>query len=299
MLKAWSLKLHRWITLIFAMPLLMVIITGLILSVEPYMLATSASKGELTREKLTQIQKEFDADRKARSFAFRSYTGEVTLGGVGEDGETLVTMNDMEEKDTETAIYGFFSTSKNWHQRLIGDLGELVHASTIAMLVMIVLGLFMGLPKLRNTLGGWHKCLAWGLLPLIILSPLSGILLGNRVNYNTGGVAASGKAVPLWDAVEKVAGVYPPSSIIWVRPQGGGISARVIDKGEFKVIRVTDTGLYETPKNWVRLVHEGTWSAGLGSFLNLLVSIVFVFLAGSGLWIWARRYVKRWRRKAV
>jgi hypothetical protein len=35
MLKAYALRFHRWITLIVAIPLLVVIVTGLVLSFEP------------------------------------------------------------------------------------------------------------------------------------------------------------------------------------------------------------------------------------------------------------------------
>ena len=53
----------------------------------------------------------------------------------------------------------------------------LVISSTIAMVVVMCLGILMGLPKLRNSLSGWHKGTAWFTLPLIVLSPLTGLCL--------------------------------------------------------------------------------------------------------------------------
>jgi hypothetical protein len=35
-MKAWLLKFHRWVALAFALPLIVVVSTGLLLSVEPW-----------------------------------------------------------------------------------------------------------------------------------------------------------------------------------------------------------------------------------------------------------------------
>lgn len=207
------------------------------------------------------------------------------------DAETL------DEKDAEGWGYAIFATSKRLHEHFLYELTWLVHASTYTLLVLVMLGLWMGLPRLRYTLGGWHKMLAWGLLPLIILSPLSGILLGNRITLSTGVMKVEGKPITLWQAIEKVSLVHPPSNIIWVRPQGGALAARVMVEGQAKLFRVTEAGLFETPKNWVRLIHEGTWSANIGSFLNFITSCVLLFLAGSGLFIWGRRQFLSYSRK--
>src|SRR5262249_35563041 len=48
-------------------------------------------------------------------------------------------------------------------------------APTYAALALGKLGIPMGWPRLRNTLAGWHKGTAWFLLPLVILSPLTGL----------------------------------------------------------------------------------------------------------------------------
>ena len=51
--------------------------------------------------------------------------------------------------------------SRGIHQRLIYDLGWLVIASTVAMTIVMLLGTLLGLPRLANTLSGWHKTMAW------------------------------------------------------------------------------------------------------------------------------------------
>ena len=51
MLKPVLLRLHRWITLLFALPLAVVIATGLLLSFQPILQTVSITPGVLTLEK--------------------------------------------------------------------------------------------------------------------------------------------------------------------------------------------------------------------------------------------------------
>ena len=44
----WLLKLHRWLALLFALPLAVLIVTGLILSVEPSLTVAATQPGTLT-----------------------------------------------------------------------------------------------------------------------------------------------------------------------------------------------------------------------------------------------------------
>ncbi len=53
----------------------------------------------------------------------------------------------------------------------------MVIASTFAMVVLIMLGVLMGWPRIRNSVSGWHHAVAWFGLPLIILSPLTDLRL--------------------------------------------------------------------------------------------------------------------------
>ena len=58
------LKLHRWITLIFALPLAVVVITGLVLSVEP-MIATGPGPVAVTADGLTAVLAKHDPGNQA------------------------------------------------------------------------------------------------------------------------------------------------------------------------------------------------------------------------------------------
>jgi hypothetical protein len=57
-----------------------------------------------------------------------------------------------------------FLWARMMHEHLIA-LSWLVVASTIATVVIMIIGILMGLPRLKNTLSGWHKGAAWFTLP--------------------------------------------------------------------------------------------------------------------------------------
>src|SRR3954447_15599824 len=55
------------------------------------------------------------------------------------------------------------------HEHLTVFRLDLTVFSTCAMMTIIVLGTLLGLPRSKNTVAGWHKGVAWGFLPLIVL----------------------------------------------------------------------------------------------------------------------------------
>jgi hypothetical protein len=163
------------------------------------------------------------------------------------------------------------------------------------MLALALLGILMGLPRFMNTLSGWHKGTAWVLLPLIILSPLTGLFLAYRITFADPPVKATGNPVKLTEAIVKVGEKYDLSSIIWLRPQGGGLIARVNDGGEFKTMRVTSDGLFVSPRTLPRLLHEGTFSS-LMAIANSITALAMMLLMVTGLWIWAKRKFRKKKR---
>ena len=51
-MNVWLLRLHRWVALIFALPLVFVLGTGLILSFEPWLVVRAIEPGSLTLAKI-------------------------------------------------------------------------------------------------------------------------------------------------------------------------------------------------------------------------------------------------------
>jgi uncharacterized iron-regulated membrane protein len=298
MLKAYALRFHRWITLLFAIPLLLVIGTGLILSFEPLVQQAKLEK-PLTRADLLGYLKEHDPQGKATGLSLRSYENSLTIAGVGEDGEVeldLATGEVME--DGGFAWSDVIRTARGLHQTLLVDMEWLVITSTFAMMVLIVLGLLMGLPKLRNTVGGWHNLAAWITLPMVIISPLTGLAIAYGITFTPPPTGARGERVTIARAVEVVADKHDLAKMTSLRPRGGRMIARVFVDGSLNNLVVTATGLEQPPRNWPRAIHEGNWSGFVAPVLNIIVSVVFVGLLFTGLFIWIRRTMRMRRRSA-
>lgn len=303
--KNWFLFFHRWITIIFALPLAAVVLTGLILSIEPSLVVSGIKPGQITPQKMLEWLDEHDEAGKARSLSFRGYEGTLTIGGAAEDGDDVVLdVATGQELEDESATTELMRTSRRLHETLLLDLGWLVTASTIAMLVLVVLGVLMGLPRLRNTLSGWHKGMAWFTLPLLVLSPLTGLFLAFGITFlpapaGGGGRGGGGQALPIRQAVEIIAAQKDLTTLVNLRQRGGRLMARLVEGGEFRAYAVTKDGLAPLARNWPRLLHEGNWGGHFSVFLNVLTSVVLIGLLGTGLTLWVRRRFFRPRRQGA
>jgi uncharacterized iron-regulated membrane protein len=294
MLQFWLLRVHRWTTLVFALPLLVVIGTGVILSVEP-LWQQNAPKQPITLEAVNRHLATFDPDGKATSLSIRTYENSLRIGGVGPDGEIDVDLASGEEMDDPGSLDAsvVFPTSRRLHETLLLDLGWLVTASTFAMIVLAALGLLMGLPRLRNTLSGWHKVTGWGLAPLLVLSPLTGLAIVYGITFIAPSPRAPAERVPIREAVAMVAKDHDLARLTSLRARGGRLLARVYVNGRLASFAVTKAGLQPLPVNLPRQIHEGNWGGWLGPLLNVVTSVAMLGLLGTGLTIWLRRKLRR------
>lgn len=141
------LMLHRWITLIFALPLFAIIATGLILSFEPMLQLSGMGGPAIDPARVVELVKQYDPDNKARGLSIDAAGHRMTLQGSGTPAIDLVT-------GTPAAAGSGLSDLLRWargtHERLLGQ-AWLVTSSTIAMVTLMMLGILMGLPRLRNT----------------------------------------------------------------------------------------------------------------------------------------------------
>jgi uncharacterized iron-regulated membrane protein len=286
-------KLHRWISLVFALPLAVVIVTGLILSFEP---AVFTAKGPVavTADNVTAALAQHDPDGKGRALFVRGYAGNISIMGSQPGVATHVDLATNTKIDDPGFVATLIGTSRRVHEKLILDMGWLVTASTAAMLVLIVFGVLMGLPRLRNSLSGWHKGTAWVLLPLVVLSPLTGLFMALGISFTgTPAIPApKAPALPLAEAVRVIAAEHDLASVGWIRSRGNSQLVRLDDGGEMRVFTVGRDGLTPTARNWPRLIHEGNWGGWLSVLVNVVTSLAMVLLLGSGLWLWTRRQLR-------
>ena len=123
MLKAYTLRFHRWITLLFALPLLVVIGTGLVLSIEPFA-QQSRLDPPLTKARALDLLRTHDPEGKATGLTLRTYEGTLTLSGVGTDGETEIDLaTGHVATDDGFAWSEVFRTARRMHETLLLDLG--------------------------------------------------------------------------------------------------------------------------------------------------------------------------------
>ncbi len=288
MLKPYLLRFHRWLSLLFALPLAVVILTGLLLSLPPILQTAHIAPGSLTLANVETLMDKHDSTGAARAIRLDTFQNVLTIGDVDVD---LATGAEAEDEHWLSALMG---EARGVHQRLVYDMEWLVIASTAAMLVVIALGVLMGWPRLANSVSGWHKATAWFLLPLVILSPLTGLFIAAGVTFSQ--PAPRLPAPSLKEAVRMVAASHDLSRLEWIRARGGRLLARVNDGVDQATFLVTREGLKPAPSNWPRTFHEGTFLGLWGGVMNLVLSLAFTLLLASGLLIWARRAFRRRKR---
>jgi uncharacterized iron-regulated membrane protein len=285
MTKPTLLKLHRWTTLVFALPLLVLMVTGTILSVEPIAQYAGIRPQSLDAARVVEFIKRYDPEGKARGLSINSATQSLTLRGAS---TTSIDLASGGPAASPSSTAGLFLWARVTHEKLLGQ-PWLVTSSTIAMVVIMSIGILMGLPRLRNTLPGWHKGAAWFALPLVVASPLTGLCMAFGLTFQDGGAPVGGRPMALADAVLVVAKSHDLATVVSIRQRGSGTMARIYDGGELRGYAVTPDGTKALPRNWPRLVHEGNWSAMIGGTLNIVTSVVLLTLLTTGLLIWGRR----------
>ena len=294
--KPWFLRLHRWVALLFAIPLAIVFVTGLILSVEPVVSDQAVHGRSVTLQQIEQVLEKFDPQKKMTTLNVRAYDHQVILSEGRTGPSKRIHLGRTELVTADDASWSVvFTTARRMHENFLLDLGWLVTASTIATVLMIFLGLFMGWPFWRNSLGGWHRAGAWTMLPLLVLSPLTGLALAWGITFNPPPKKIEGPIVPLRDAIKVIATKHDLANVIWVRPQGGATRVRVYDKGEAKTIAVTSAGLVEGRTAWPRVLHEGVWAGRWSGLMNVLTALAFIGLMITGITLWAQRTLMRRR----
>jgi uncharacterized iron-regulated membrane protein len=297
-MQAWLLRLHRWIALVFALPLIVVIGTGLVLSVEPWLVVRSIAPSSLTSARIEQLLSQHDSAGQARSLAYRSYDKTLTIGA-GRGSGTVVDAATGQLRSGPSALASALVTARQMHESLLFDLGWLVIAATTAMLVAACLGVLMGWPRLANSLAGWHKATAWGLLPLIVASPLTGLFIAAGITFTSPPAApeARGAPMPLPQAVRIVGREHDLSSLVWLRPVRGQLLVRLVKDGEYTVHAVTRDGTVAMPRNWPRLWHEGNFAGVWSALMNVVISFAMLGLLITGLLIWLRRQLRKRARR--
>lgn len=283
------LKLHRWITFVFALPLIVLVLTGLILSVEPIIQSGGLPAGTVGVDRLTSLLQRYDPAGQARGLSINSSGQQMRLIGVDAPPIDLASGEPAVASDRLGDVMVW---ARRTHEHLLGY-DWLVIGSTIAMVVIMVIGILMGLPRLRNSLAGWHKGAAWFTLPLLLLSPITGLFMAFGWTLNSPPPPPLRPSLPLVEAVRVLAQDHDVAHLAMLAQRGQRMMARIYENGELRFYSFTAEGLAPMPRNWPRLLHEGNWSALISGPLNVIVSVVLAGLLITGLLLWTRRKLRR------
>lgn len=293
-LKPYLLRLHRWMTLVFALPLAVVTLTGLILAFEPVAIDLGVEAGSLSAARFTTLLQQYDPDGKTSGLSLRAYEDRLTLIGPGVSGKTNIALSSGEAVDDSTGfrLSALFMASRRLHEHFVFDQGWVVTASTFAMLVLILLGLLMGWPRLRQSVSGWHQGVAWFGLPLVVLSPLTGLAMAYKVTLSPPAVVEKAALPSISQAVELLEKEHDLSGLIWLRKRGPNMMARINEGGRFNVYAVSAKGVTPMGKNWPRSLHEGNFAGVWSGVMVIVTAISIIGLMVTGLTIYFGRLLR-------
>jgi uncharacterized iron-regulated membrane protein len=295
------LRLHRWIFVFFAVPLAVIVLTGLILSFQPILQTAGIKPGSITLAQIEGYLATHDPGGKARGLRIDHFERSLSVQGAGSGGAANIDLRTGGQAGADSWISGLMSWARPVHEHFVFDLEQItkvpiVLVSTIGMVCGMLLGALMGLPRIRNTVAGWHKATAWFLLPLLILSPLTGVFMALRMTFSE--APPRTQPAPMLDAVRMVASKHDLSGLQSIRSRGGRQMALVTEGGSRFTYLVSREGLAPAPSNWPRIFHQGDFFGIWGGVMNVVLSLAMLLLLGTGLWMWGRRTFRR-RRIAV
>ena len=297
-------KIHRYVALALSPIFLILLISGLVLSFkpilapqlgghsEPAQLLVVKNLIEAQKSDVSAVQFSQDASRvyltdpKGQMTVFDAHTG-AALGEAGMGAET----------------YAWF---KALHKNLLLDWGDLVEWATYLIVAVMVVGFALLLkPKLSKKLLDVHNAMAWLLLPLIVLLPVTAVLMTFKIG------------APSFPAIFEGVQVYPSAEVISqleAHPELGQLQSIERIKGRYQLITLKQAQHSQSyfideaqqwvavaqPMYWPKMLHEGTWSdSPLGGWVNVLMSVVLMVLMLTGVYSWGRRFYQTHRRHAL
>ncbi len=297
MITAFSTQLHRWIALFFALPLGLIILSGLVLSAEP-LLRAATPEGLVTEARLRAAIERVGPLAAPWDMTIRGYDGTVSFG------DRIVIDLISGEPVAKSTTARILDGARLLHTTLLFDLGWLVGLSSGALVAVLLMGLLTGRPWARPHRA--HRRLGWVLLPLLLAPPLTGLALSHGIGRPARPPYMPGPVMPHADNLARVAAAHDLRRVEAIREDWGASLVDLRDgDGRLVRYRIGPAGQQRFPSNWPRLLHEGRWGGGIGAVANLVAALALSGLLAGGLAITARLAPRRWhdaaqaRRQAV
>ncbi|MBP6117617.1 MAG: PepSY domain-containing protein [Neisseriaceae bacterium] len=291
-----TLKLgHRYLGLILAPLLLVILLSGAVLALKPIM-APEAGVG---------IQASISANQVMATLSQIDPAGEMSSLTVLQGGDTILLQGG--KQGPEGGVYDLRSAEKvgdagmgmqtfNWfkslHKNLLIGAGWVVEWVSYLLAAILLVGVFLLRPKFRQTLVDTHNTLGWLALPLWLLLPVTGVMmclhLGapdfNQLQASSAPLAqvikavADDRALTQLASIETVKGRY---QVVKLEEAGQVTSYQLNEQAQLSPATMN--------RYWAKELHEGTWAGAFSGWLNLFVSLGLVVLTSTGAYSWLRR----------
>lgn len=258
--------------------------------------------GTISAARIGTLLAQYDPQGKASGIVMRAYENRLTINGAGVSGKTDIVLSTGTAVDDSAGfrLSNVFMASRRLHEHFLFEQEWVVTVSTIAMLVLMLLGVLMGWPRLRNTISGWHQGVAWFGLPLAVLSPVTGLMLAYGITFSLPPKTAPGPKISIAQAVEVLGKEHDLSGLIWLRQRGPRLMARLNEGGAFRVYTLSAKGAEPMGANWPRALHEGNFAGVWSGIMVLVTALGLAGLMITGLILYVRRALRpRQRNRAA
>lgn len=286
-------RLHRWVALALTPVFVLVILSGAVLALKPALTAAPAPSTSVSAGELAGALARIDPRGQVSRVTVSPDAGTVTLASRQADGPSG--RFDI-ASGAPTAVQpgpDVFAVVLDLHKNLLLGLGIVVEIAAYAMTALIVMGLLLGLPRLRNTLAGWHLGIGWLALPLVLLAPLTGALMALHIGGAELPPVQPGPPVALSAALSRVAEQGDDVAVLSARRFRGG-SALVYTAGpQGESVRMVQPdgsiNMLTGGPGLVHELHEGTWGGAWSAGISFMGALALAGLTGTGAWGWWRR----------
>nr|HQV16690.1 PepSY domain-containing protein [Denitromonas sp.] len=174
-------RLHRWIALALTPVFVLVILSGAVLAFKPVLTASPVSSVSVSAATVAEALARIDPRGRANQVTVSPDASTLMVKSnnpAGPSGRFEMASGELAASQPGPDV---FAIVLDLHKKLLLGLGIVVEIAAYAMTALILMGLALGLPRLRNTLSGWHLGIGWLALPLVLLAPLTGTLMALHI----------------------------------------------------------------------------------------------------------------------